>query len=805
MIWMPVLLASHPSEPVRKIGQAARTSDRPKIDGFLNDPAWGAAEVFSNFVEFEPTTGEKASEKTEVRVIYDDEAIYIGAMLYDSQPENIQRQLGDRDSEDDVNTDMFGVGFDTYNDDQNAFIFKVSAAGVQTDARLSQLGYDRIWDAVWKSAVHLHDAGWSVEMEIPYSALRFAKKPVQVWGLQFERKLRRTREVFQWNPQLRTVDGDVNQWGELQGLKNIKPGLRLSLVPYISSYVERYSPGPNSGDSPATTRSFNVGADLKYGISESFTLDMTLVPDFGQVRFDNQVLNLSPFEIQFQENRPFFTEGTELFNIANVFYSRRVGAQPRKYWAVSDSLQTGEEIVQNQGQTQLLNAFKLSGRTQKKTGLGFFNAMTNRATATVAGPEGTREVTTQAFTNYNVAVMDQSLSNNSYVSLINTNRYEIDGFMANVTAARLRLADDGNRWFLNANGAVSQRWMDIKEDNTVDRGFKSYYEMGKGSGNFLFRFGQNIESDTYNPNDMGFLRSPNEFTDFVSFNYNTFKPIWKLVGQFNSLRLTRVNLYAPYRFQELNVNWESYFQFKTFDFVGFWGWANPVASNDYFEPRVPGRFLYYPRAGGFGGFLSTNYARRWALDLNADVWWRPGYETTGYSFSVQPRYRFSDRFQLQHETRFSNTDNGRGFVTFDDDNNSLIGTRDRQDLINTTTFVYAFTPKMNLNFRARHYWSRVSYDAIEALLEDGTLGASDYSENEDINFNVFNIDCVFRWRFAPGSDIFIVWKNNILESGQVLINSYGENLQRTFESPQTNSISLRLLYFIDFARLPFRK
>ena len=135
----------------------------------------------------------------------------------------------------------------------------------------------------------------------------------------------------------------------------------------------------------------------------------------------------------------------------------------------------------------------------------------------------------------------------------------------------------------------------------------------------------------------------------------------------------------------------------------------------------------------------------------------------------------------------------------------MIGTRDRKDVINTTTFIYAFTPRMNLNFRVRHYWSRVTYDAIEALEDDGTLAATEYSENEDINFNAFNIDAVFRWRFAPGSDMFIVWKNSILESGEFIVPSYTENLRSTFTSPQLNSLSLRVLYFIDFARFQKQK
>ncbi len=799
---------SFPAGPEKRVSKASKILEAPKIDGRLDDQAWKEAAPLSNFTEFEPNNGAAASERTEVRILYDNVSVYIGAKMYDSKPDKISKQLGDRDSGDDVNTDLFGIGFDTYDDNQNGFIFFVSAAGVQTDVRISQVGWDEVWDGVWNSSVQIEEDGWSVEMEIPYSALRFPAQKVQTWGVQCSRGLRRTRQTFYWNYQGRDIDGEVNQWGELQGIEGIDPPVRLSLLPYVSYYRQFYNPGKNSSDPSSASGIFNAGADLKYGISDGFTLDMTLVPDFGQVVSDNQVLNLSPFEVRFQENRPFFTEGTELFNIANVFYSRRIGAQPRNYspssWAAQDSLvldeiKGDEVILNNPNSSKLVNAFKISGRTQKKTGLGVFNAMTSPMRATISGPDGTREVITQDFTNYNVAVVDQSISKNSFASLINTNRMERGGYMANVTASRLRLADDKNNWFLFGEAAMSQRYEDMKAGDG-DIGYKYYYELGKNNGNFTFNVGQNVESDNYNPNDMGFLMAPNEYTNFARFRYNIYKPFWKLVGQFNSLNIRQQNLYAPRKYQSININYDTWFQFKSFDFAGLFFFANPGKRFDYFESRT-GAVFNLPGSWGGGGFLSTNYARRWALDINYSGWTQPSFDARGMELSISPRFRVSDRLQFIHTTSLDLNDNSRGFVTFDEAGNSLIGIRDRKDVVNTFNTIYSFTSRMNLNFRLRHYWSRVSYDDILVLEESGDLGATNYNENEDINFNVFNIDCVFRWRFAPGSDVFIVWKNSILEAGDQLINSFGQNLQNTFQSPQTNSISVRVLYYIDFARL----
>ncbi|MEL7533157.1 MAG: DUF5916 domain-containing protein, partial [Bacteroidota bacterium] len=300
--------------------KAQNTDEIPLIDGILDENVWQtAASSKSAFIQASPNNGQPSTSLTEVIVLYNDFSIYVGARLYDEQPELIQKELGLRD-EMGKNTDLFSIGFDTYLNRQNAFLFMVTAAGVQADAYLTPSDDDFNWNAVWSSAVAITDFGWSVEVEIPYSALRFPKKEVQSWGLNFGRVVKRYQEESYWHPINPNLNGVVNQFGTLDGLVGIKPPVRLQLTPYVTGYLQK---DPNQS---AWGTSLTGGMDLKYGINESFTLDMSLIPDFGQVRSDNVVLNLSPFEVRFDENRPFFTEGTELFNSrGNQFYSRRVG------------------------------------------------------------------------------------------------------------------------------------------------------------------------------------------------------------------------------------------------------------------------------------------------------------------------------------------------------------------------------------------------------------------------------------------------------------------------------------------------
>ncbi len=267
---------------------------------------------------------EKADSKTEIFILYDNTSIYIGGYCHEKTADSVSREFAGRDKI--GSNDFLGVIFDTYNDKINASGFYVTPLGEQYDAKYSNTGgEDDTWNAVWYSEAKIVKDGWTFEMRIPYSALRFSSKGTE-WGINITRRRQKTGQQYMWNPVDPTVNGFVNQEGTWTGITNIKSPLRLSFSPYFSAYINHY-PYKTEGVKDLT-KSINGGMDVKYGISQSLTLDMTLIPDFGQVQSDKQVLNLTPFEVKYNENRPFFTEGTELFNKGNLFYSRRVGGEP---------------------------------------------------------------------------------------------------------------------------------------------------------------------------------------------------------------------------------------------------------------------------------------------------------------------------------------------------------------------------------------------------------------------------------------------------------------------------------------------
>ena len=838
--------ATDPAKPAPKRQlQATRISVPLKLDGVLDEAAWQTAPLATQFTELEPTPGRPEKYPTEVRVLYDDAAIYVGAVMHDISPDSILRELSARDNI--GNSDFFGVLLDTYDDHLNGYEFILTSGGVQLDARLSPTnGEDGSWNAVWDSRTALRGTDWVAEIRIPYSAIRFSKNAEQVWGLNFIRQRRSSRQKFLWNEVKPQVSGFLNQWGELTGLRDLKPPLRLSLTPYVSSYVNHYPYGEQGKSN--TTTSFNGGADVKWGINESFTLDATLVPDFGQVQSDNQVLNLSPFEVQYNENRGFFTEGTELFNKGGLFYSRRVGATPIGFGTVAGQLRPGfraadgvrhkgEYIVENPGITRLLNATKVSGRTSKGLGVGVFNALSNDVYATVQDSTtgARRQVLTQPFANYNIVVLDQTLKNNSYVSLVNTNVTRAGAtYDANVTGGLFRLANKANSYAFDGRVVYSsRRGKAFNSDADIDdpNGYKYYLRYGKISGNFTWSVDHGIESHTYNPNDLGLLFANNSISQSVDASYRIYKPFWKL---------NRLNTYAsasyslleqPRRYADAGLYLGGNTTItKNFLTLGLNLDASP-ATRDYFDPRRAPIGTYYvrkPATVGLNGFFSTDYRKKFAWDLNygARFFAADGDRTgrTGFDLGVGPRYRASNQLSFVYSLNYGIRLNQIGYAGGLNGNNPedaplllafggaqgdvLLGRRNVTTFTNTATATYTFTNRMSFNLRLRHYVSNVHYRDFSRLHPDGLETPEPaYARNRDNTFSAFNIDAVYSWWFAPGSQISVVWKNAGASFFQAdaATPRYFDNLSSTLNTAHNNSVSVKVLYYLDYLALRPRR
>ncbi|MBK9015159.1 MAG: carbohydrate binding family 9 domain-containing protein [Saprospiraceae bacterium] len=807
------LSQAQPPEITTKHTSASRISQGIKIDGKLDEAAWITASPAGDFVQNTPNPGQPASNHSEVWVLYDNTAMYIGARLLDANPDSILREMTERDNI--GNADWFAVIIDAYRDGNNGVGFGVTASGIQYDTKFSASaeggGFGGVlnsgeesWDAVWDSEVEYTDEGWVVELKIPYSAIRFPNAETQEWNVNFVREVRRKREISYWNEVDPNIAGYLNQSGTIGGIANIESPVRLSATPYFSVYAENLYDKNNSPKSN-WGRSINGGMDIKYGINDAFTLDATLIPDFGQVRSDNRVLNLSPFEVQFDENRQFFTEGTELFNKGGLFYSRRVGGRPLHFFDVYGQLADNEEVTDNPGESQLINAAKVSGRTNSGLGIGVFNAISAETKATIENIESgdKREVTTSPLTNYNIMVLDQNLRNNSYVSLINTNVLRRgDDYEANVTGTRFSFRNKAQSYAFNGRAVVSQKYF----PSSTDMGYAYFGEVSKTSGKLRWNLGYNVESHDYDPNDLGFIFSANQKSINGSWGYHKNEPFGNFIEAHLSVDGFYGRLQKPDVYNDFGIGVDSWMVTKNRVGFGMFAYLEPAETYDYFEPRTPdySRYYIYPTNRNIGGFISTDYRKKFALDMNTNF--RKFDEEGRYRFNISasPRFRASDRLSFYLEVGSYNWKNDVGYVTKLDDGQIIFGIRDTITVENVFNTTYIFSNKMSLSFRLRHYWSKAEYSSLHQLHEDGTLGDTAYDEFSDNSFNAFTVDAVYRWRFAPGSDIFIVWKNNTEDfsfARDDIQYSYQNGVERLTDFPQSNSISLRVIYFLDYLNL----
>jgi len=775
----------------KKNVEALRIQTPLTIDAVLDEAVYSQISPAADFTQLQPYNGKPSMQPTQAWFFYDENAIYVGAMLYDSAPDSIFNYLSERDN---IGTsDYFGVYIDPYNQGQLSYGFFLTPAGVQVDIKAIKTSdgdnETSSWDAVWESKTRITDKGWIVELRIPYSALRFSENAGSNWGMNMFRNIRRYNSNNSWNNVDRNISGFIHQEGTLSGLHDIKPPFRLSISPYLAGYVENKSEG--------TDFLYKGGLDLKYGINESFTLDMMLVPDFGQVQSDDQKLNLSPYELYFNEKRQFFTEGTELFDRAGIFYSRRIGAAPKfSAWNLKTD---DEEVTSNPSETQLVNATKISGRTSSGWGIGMLNAlsMPSYATLTDTVNNSERRVQVQPFTNYNVSVVDKSLKYNSYVSLINTNVTMFGNpFRANVTSTEFVLRNKKMTWALTGKGGVS-----LRGDSSLQSGYAGYLSLDKNKGAVNFGLSQSFFDDKFNMNDLGYLQRNNELVTQGYVYYQHTDPFWIFREVNGNVWADCGRMYEPWAYSKVEGGFNMNLNFKN-NYYFFWGGGIQDDSHDYYETRTKGRYYLSPSHYWHDFGINTDWRKPLSFSLNFGGNQRFETDEYGYYANLGTELRIGQHVNLNFSANVSDQLNGHGFYTHDG-NNILFSKRDVRTISNVLGASYVLNNKMSLNLRARHYWSSALNLDYEALQPDGKLLVLPAYTGHDQNYNAFTVDAYFRWVFAPGSEMVFAWKNSGESFQNTVVEGYSDNLKKSLEN-QMNSLSLKVLYYIDFNALKNR-
>jgi hypothetical protein len=780
----------------RKSIEATKIEKPPKIDGILDDTVWQKLPFAEDFFMYEPGNEGAIAEGygTKVKMAYDDRAVYIAAFMFDPNPSNIFSQFSQRD-EIFVQADHFAIALNTYNDGINESHFFVTSAGTIGDAIATQNDFDFSYNVVFECKVSKDLKGWYAEFKIPYNALRFPEAETQDWAVNFYRKIISQNQTHTWNFIDKTKGKESQYSGLIKGVRNINPPVRLTLFPFVQGAVTNFD-----GE---TESEISAGMDLKYGLSDSFTLDATLIPDFGQTAFDEVRLNLGPFEQIFDENRPFFTEGVDLFRKGRVFFSRRVGGAPS---GSVGELVENEEVIEDPERVNLLNAIKISGRTKQGLGVGFFNAVTKKTYATIQDTitNNTRKVLVEPLANYNILVFDQQFNGNSSISVINTNVTRENSFRdANTSAFVFDLADKGNRFRTSGRAVMSN----VSDLNGNTSGFRSELDIMRIKGKFRYRIGHDFANETYDINDFG-ISNQNNYNNFTAgVSYEIFVP----TKTFNTYRLELTarhrRLYKPSVQTRNQIELDAFFVLPTrFAFGANFEYRSK--DDNYFEPRVVGRYVTYGSQVSGETWLSSDYRKKFAIDL------RLGY--TEYFdndprksrfVNLNPRYRFSDKLLVILSSELSKTDKDFGYVA-NNDLGIFFGQRERTNIENAIEASYNFDPYKAIDLRFRNFWSTANYSENKffKLNEDGSLSPTQYdiSENDpNANFNIWNIDLSFRWRFAPGSEATLLYRNQLFNFDSMAALGYGESLKNLFDQPQQNTVSLKITYFVDYNNVKY--
>ena len=773
---------------------ANRINNPPKIDGILNDDLWKSLPAVSDFNMFEPGNEGLISKEyqTLVKMAYDDNAVYIAVFMFDPNSDKILRQLSQRD-EVFVQADLFYVALNTLNDGINETRFYVTSAGTIGDSKNSQNEEDFNYNVVFDCKTSIDNKGWYAEYKIPYNALRFPEIEMQDWSVNFYRELKNKNETHSWNFIDNKVGNEKLYNGLVTGIKNINPPVRLTFYPFAQGVVSNFD---NNSETDVT-----AGLDLKYGISDSFTLDLTLVPDFGQTAFDEVRLNLGPFEQTFEENRAFFTEGVELFDKGEIFFSRRIGGPPS---GTIEDLNPNETIIETPSNVNILNAVKVSGRTKKGLGVGFLNSITERTYATIRDSVtgSTQKKLIEPITNYNVFVIDQVFNGNSSVSLINTNvlRDGSDYRDANVTAGVFSIADKENRFRTSGRAIFSN----VNDGDGYKSGFQSEFDMFRTKGNLRYRVGHDFANTTLDINDLG-VNFRNNYNNFVAgISYEIFEPS-KIFNKYEiSLTARHRRLYRPDVQTGNNLSLDSFFFTANRFAFGVDADLNSERK-DYFEPRIDGRYFIYAPNFRVTSWISTDFRKKFAFDLSLGFRNYIDDEQHNYKIGLTPRFRVSNNLLLIWETELFVSNNNRGYI---DDNGVDIyfGQRAITNLENSLQASYNFDPYKAIDLRFRNYWGTADYsdDLFFLLNQNGTLTQFDYDISEynpNRNFNIWNIDLSFRWRFAPGSEVSFLYRNQIFNEDDLSNINFGDSLDNLFQQTAQHTFSIRVTYFLDYNNL----
>ncbi len=823
--------------------------ESPSIDGLLDDPAWNIVEWTGDYIENQPDENTPPSVQTKFKIIYDQKYLYIGVRCYDPEPDKIEKRLSRRDG---FSGDWVEFNIDSYHDFRTAFSFTVTAAGVKGDEFISNNGnnWDSSWNPIWYTKTNIDGEGWTAELKIPLSQLKFGRDKNQVWGLQSTRRFFREEERSLWQRKPVDTPGWVSEFGEIHGLVNLEPQHQLEIQPYTVASLETYEAEEGNPFRDGSDGEITGGVDAKIGITNDLTLDLTINPDFGQVEADPSAIALDGFQIFFREQRPFFVENKNIFdyNISrseagntfgfdNVFYSRRIGRSPQGFPNTTDG-----EFVDQPENTAILGAAKFSGKTKDGWSIGVLESVTAKKYATIDNNGERRREVVEPLTNYFVGRLQKDFNNgDTYIGglVTATNRDDLTenlDFLHN--AAYTGGFDFKHQWndrdwyiggdvvWSHVKGSenairntqetithlfqrVGADHVEVDPDATSLTGTGGNLQIGKvGNGNWKFETGATWRSPELELNDIGFQRQADDIRHYTWIGYQTIKPdstfrrvginynhwsVWDFGGNHNTLQFNMNS------WQNWKGNW--------FTNIGF-NYIPIQYSN--FALRGGPRLRLSPGVSFWNG-INTDNRKKVRLNLfhNGGKATDNSYKNYGVGFGVT--YQPFNALSISARPNYNINDDQLQFIDNIDVNGEtryLNGTIEQRTLSMSLRLNYTINPNLTIQYWGQPFISRGRYssfkhvtDATAKNFEDritrydvGQInlandvyavdedldGVTDFSfGNPDFSFVQFRSNLVVRWEYIPGSEIFLVWSQDISQSGNPqdqLFESLGDNI-----------------------------
>lgn len=865
---LPVRAVSQQSSPAATRGlvvpdravAAARVGGVPvTVDGRLDEPAWAGAQEAGNFVQFQPNPGAPASQRTVARVLYDDDAVYVGARLYDSAPDSVVARLARRD--DAVFSDWFFVLLDSYHDRRTGFAFGVNPRGVKVDLQYSEdTREDPGWDAVWDAAITRDADGWTAEFRIPLSQLRFSAGSA-TWGVNFRRRLARLDEISDWSPVPRSGAAFVSAAGELTGLTNLRPRRRLEIQPYALSGVQT-APGDaaNPFYRPADPTTA-MGADVKYGLTSDLTLALTLNPDFGQVEADPSVVNLSGFETFLPERRPFFLEGAEILRptfpqFPTVFHSRRIGRAPHG-WVPDSALYADVPTA-----TRILGAAKLTGKTAGGWSVGGLDAVTGAARAPFVDALGNRGATTvEPLTNYGVWRIARDLRRGQTilgaVGTLTNRGLPASGELDFLPSAAYVLGVDGLHRFAGGRLEIAGSLLgsrvqgDTSAINRIQRspvhrldrpdashlsydptrtsltGYSANLMIQNRTGRWRFYADTRARSGGFEVNDLGYLGRADQVTSTAHVWYHQYRP----GAVFRSWQ-AHTSSWANWSFGG-ERQWTGVSFWMNGQLKNYWTIAG---GTDYNLARLdPDALRGGPALRGNASWwpwLSVDSDPRRAVTATLWLWHQFELGTGAGDAGAEGLIgiRPSDRLSISLGPRFNGVVTADQFVTNATPGGGTRYVRAR--LVQRTASLtfragLTITPALSLQAYAQPFVSAGAYTGFGRITDpkaatfSGRLspygadqlsydaGATRYAvdadadgtpefnfANPDFTFRELRANVVLRWEYRSGSTLFLVWSQGRQSTDGSGRLRLGSDVGNLLSAPGTNNLMLKVSYWM---------